>query len=129
MRNLNWDVELNEFHDVTPNKGELLFTNIIATNNPSASRFLVFACHYDSKMMNFRFIGATDSAVPCAMLIYFAKVLQRTLRNVQSVSIVVNLERFLCTYNLFDSMSKYFPACRFKVYILRRRGSIRFLDG
>lgn len=84
MQNLKWNVELDPFHDTTPNKGKLLFTNIIATNNPSASKYLVFACHYDSKLMNFKFIAATDSAVPCAMLIYFAKLLGNLSRPIQS---------------------------------------------
>ena len=47
------------------------FTNIIATLNPTANRRLVLACHYDSKKMK-NFVGATDSAVPCAILLDIA---------------------------------------------------------
>lgn len=49
MKNLGWTVELDSFDDRTPTFGELTFTNIIATLNPNAKRFLVLACHYDSK--------------------------------------------------------------------------------
>jgi glutaminyl-peptide cyclotransferase len=49
MEKLKWNVELDVFTDKTPNMGELTFSNIIATLNPNAERFLVLACHYDSK--------------------------------------------------------------------------------
>lgn len=48
------------------------FANIIASSNPNACRQLVLACHYDSKMMS-NFLGAIDSAVPCAMLLRLAE--------------------------------------------------------
>ena len=50
------------------------FENIITTLDPKAQRRLVLACHYDSKYTrDGNFIGATDSAVPCAMMITLAK--------------------------------------------------------
>lgn len=49
LKKLNWHVELDEFEEQTPNFGVLPFQNIIATLNPHAERFLVLACHYDSK--------------------------------------------------------------------------------
>lgn len=49
LKRLRWQVDLDEFQDETPNFGILTFTNIIATLNPNANRFLVLACHYDSK--------------------------------------------------------------------------------
>lgn len=74
---LGWQVDVDRFQDKTPNMGELTFENIIATLNPSAERFLILACHYDSKYFaNEEFLGATDSAVPCAMLINLAVVLR-----------------------------------------------------
>lgn len=52
------------------------FTNIIATANPNAQKFVVLAAHYDSKKMEGKeFLGATDSAVPCAMIMSIAKSL------------------------------------------------------
>ncbi|ALC45114.1 isoQC, partial [Drosophila busckii] len=81
LRDLDWHVELDKFHDTAPIMGELHFQNIIATLNPEAERYLVLACHYDSKYMpNEEFVGATDSAVPCAMLLNLAKVLQQQLQ-------------------------------------------------
>jgi glutaminyl-peptide cyclotransferase len=54
------------------------FTNIVATLDPAAPRRLVLACHYDSKKLP-NFIGATDSSVPCAMLLDIAIGLQQKL--------------------------------------------------
>ena len=51
MRDLGWDVTENVFSDHTPVFGPLNFKNIIAKLNPNAERFLVLACHYDSKYM------------------------------------------------------------------------------
>lgn len=80
MTDLRWTVDTDRFDDKTPNMGYLTFENIIATLNPNAERFLVLACHYDSKYYeNFEFLGATDSAVPCAMLINLATVLAKYL--------------------------------------------------
>lgn len=49
LKDLKWTTELDEFDDKTPNMGTLTFTNIIAKLNPNAERYLVLACHYDSK--------------------------------------------------------------------------------
>ena len=44
--------------------------------NPDAPRKLVLACHYESKIMEGGiFYAATDSAVPCAMMMNMAHVL------------------------------------------------------
>lgn len=56
--------------------GDKTFSNVIAVNNPQASRRLVLACHYDSKMMD-GFYGTIDSAVPCSIMLNFAKSLRR----------------------------------------------------
>ncbi|KAJ8393015.1 hypothetical protein AAFF_G00069190 [Aldrovandia affinis] len=78
-----WDLEEDRFQSHTP-YGPMTFTNIIATLNPSAKRRLVLACHYDSKYYppqwhGREFLGATDSAVPCAMLLELARVLDQEL--------------------------------------------------
>lgn len=49
LRNLQWKVDVDEFEDRTPIFGKLKFANIIGTFKPQANRFLVLACHYDSK--------------------------------------------------------------------------------
>lgn len=73
---------MDSFTSETP-IGNLPFKNIIATHNPEAKRFLDIACHYDSKYFpgSNRFIGATDSAVPCSMMIQIAHSLKDDLEN------------------------------------------------
>lgn len=65
--------------------GPLPFTNLVATLNSSATRQLVLACHYDSKYYppqwhGRAFQGATDSAVPCAMMLELARALDEELK-------------------------------------------------
>lgn len=79
-----WEVTEDRFTSQTP-YGPLPFTNIIATLNPSAKRRLVLACHYDSKYYQPQwhgreFQGATDSAVPCAMMLELARALDEELK-------------------------------------------------
>lgn len=77
MRDLGWDVEENEFFDRTPiDTVDRKFTNIIARLNPNAERYLVLACHYDSKYIK-GFVGAIDSAVPCAIMMNLAHTLKQ----------------------------------------------------
>jgi len=79
MNDLGWAVETDAFTDNTPH-GAKPFENIIATLNPDTPRRLVLACHYDSKYSeDDSFIGATDSAVPCAMLLHMASTMQNML--------------------------------------------------
>ena len=76
----DWQIEEDAFLDDTP-RGQKTFTNIIATLNPSVKRRLVLACHYDSKYFTqFEFVGATDAAVPCAMLLDLANSLNESLK-------------------------------------------------
>lgn len=77
---MGWFIEEDSFKTVTP-IGTLPFKNIIASHNPEARSFLDIACHYDSKYYpgNNNFVGATDSAVPCAMMVYMAHVLNEEL--------------------------------------------------
>jgi len=76
MATLGWNIETDQFTSNTP-VGRKEFTNVIATLDPKANRRLVLACHYDSKFDSKKqvqtFIGATDSAVPCAMMISLAR--------------------------------------------------------
>lgn len=79
MQQLGWQIQLDQFDDNTP-FGVVNFANVIATHNPNAERYLILACHYDSKhFKEFIFVGAIDSAVPCAMMINVAKTLQQLL--------------------------------------------------
>ncbi|XP_076306431.1 glutaminyl-peptide cyclotransferase-like [Tachypleus tridentatus] len=80
MKALQWDVEVDSFLDATP-LGYKEFANVIATLNPKACQRLVLACHYDSKFStNETLLGATDAAVPCAMIINLARLLDRQLK-------------------------------------------------
>lgn len=55
---MGWSVEVDEFQANTPSFGRLTFKNIVGTLNPAADRFLVLACHYDSKYFaNEVFVG------------------------------------------------------------------------
>lgn len=80
MERYNWDVWTDSFRDTTP-LGEKNFHNIIATLNPHATRRLLIACHYDSKYFPGKngkpkkFHVATDSAVPCTMMLNMAYVM------------------------------------------------------
>ncbi|KAF8969869.1 hypothetical protein BDZ97DRAFT_1725568 [Flammula alnicola] len=78
LKTLNWHVELDEFTDSTP-IGPKRFANVIATKDPTASRRVVLSAHFDSKYFpNFpenQFVGATDSAAPCAMMLDLAETL------------------------------------------------------
>ncbi|CAF3996446.1 unnamed protein product, partial [Rotaria sp. Silwood1] len=62
--------------------GNVEFTNIIATLDSTATRRLVLACHYDSKKLS-NFVGATDSAVPCAVLLDLAISLKKQLNDLK----------------------------------------------
>ncbi|KAF9204031.1 hypothetical protein BGZ49_005770 [Haplosporangium sp. Z 27] len=86
-----WHVEIDRFNDTTP-YGIKTFTNLVFTKNPNAENRLVFAAHFDSKYFpspqypspkggedTLPFIAATDSAVPCAILLDLATSLDRAL--------------------------------------------------
>lgn len=78
-----WDVREDKFVSATP-YGRLPFNNIVATLDPAAKRRLVLACHHDSKYYSPQwqreFHGATDSAVPCAMMLELAQALDEELK-------------------------------------------------
>ncbi|OQV11412.1 Glutaminyl-peptide cyclotransferase [Hypsibius exemplaris] len=78
LRSIGYTIETDSFQDTPPAPhSRRTFTNIIATLDPNAPRRLVLACHFDSKFDNRgEFIGATDSAVPCAMLLDLAATLR-----------------------------------------------------
>lgn len=112
FRKLNWEVELDEFDEDTPLFKNLHFSNIIATLNPKAERFLVLACHYDSKYFpNEEFLGATDSAVPCAMLLNLAHVMSKYFEQIKhktdvSIKLVMfDGEEAFKTWTATDSVS------------------------
>lgn len=90
LEKYGWTVEMDEFVSKTP-IGKKKFTNIIGTLFPEADKRLVLAAHYDSKLMppvnDQYFLGATDSAVPCAMLLDFAKLLSDGSKGVDNKTV------------------------------------------
>lgn len=76
-----WTLEWQNSTSKTPISGgtELPFANLIAKREPpwvkpGQANLLTLVAHYDSKYTPAGFIGATDSAAPCAMLMYVARV-------------------------------------------------------
>uniref|UniRef100_A0A5S6Q069 Glutaminyl-peptide cyclotransferase n=1 Tax=Trichuris muris TaxID=70415 RepID=A0A5S6Q069_TRIMR len=92
MESLGYVVEAKPFTVTTP-VGMKTFTNIIATLNPTAPRRLTLACHYDSKDFRpqFDFVGATDSAVPCALLLDVADSIQQFVCNRSAKDLTLQL--------------------------------------
>ncbi|KAF5373571.1 hypothetical protein D9758_000826 [Tetrapyrgos nigripes] len=82
LKALDWTIEEDGFNDTTP-LGIKEFTNIIATKDPQASRRVILAAHFDSKYFPHppadQFVGATDSAAPCAMMLDLAEALNPLL--------------------------------------------------
>ncbi|KAF1837344.1 hypothetical protein BDW02DRAFT_519254 [Decorospora gaudefroyi] len=76
-----WSIEWQNSTSPTPISGgaEIPFANLIVRREPpwvqpGQSNLLTLVAHYDSKYQPEGFIGATDSAAPCAMLMHVAKV-------------------------------------------------------
>lgn len=99
MKALDWHIDEDSFTDNTP-VGMKRFTNVIATKDPTASRRVVLSAHFDSKYFSTypqnqvcilshlclrtdinisQFVGATDSAAPCAMMLDLAEALNPLL--------------------------------------------------
>jgi len=83
LKALDWHIEEDEFTDETP-IGRKRFVNVIATKDPEAPRKISVAAHYDSKYFppdspEYGFLGATDSAAPCAILLDLAETLNPLL--------------------------------------------------
>ncbi|XP_058051968.1 glutaminyl-peptide cyclotransferase-like protein isoform X2 [Ahaetulla prasina] len=92
----SWQVELDAFEDQTPH-GMVGFANVVATLDPTATWRLVFACHYDSKYFprdrhGRVFVGATDSAVPCSILLELVTALDSRLLKAKEQSLFVLLD-------------------------------------
>lgn len=80
-REMGWHEQVQTFTANTP-RGPLPMANLIFTQNPRAKERIVLAAHYDSKLVALDggpvegvFVGATDSAVPCAMIVELCRAL------------------------------------------------------
>jgi glutaminyl-peptide cyclotransferase len=81
-----WTIEYHNSTSKTPVTGdrEVPFVNLIMTRDPpwtqpgSVGRLNLVA-HYDSKITPEGFVGATDSAAPCAMLLHAVRSIDEAL--------------------------------------------------
>ncbi|CAI6336049.1 unnamed protein product [Periconia digitata] len=81
-----WRIELHNSTSTTPisDGKQVPFVNIIATRDPPNAKVgdvgrLALVAHYDSKLQPEGFIGATDSAAPCAMILHTARSIDKAL--------------------------------------------------
>lgn len=81
-----WTISLQNSTSTTPtSEGENVpFVNLIATRDPPWTSpgevgHLALVAHYDSKLTPEGFIGATDSAAPCAMIMHAARSIDAIL--------------------------------------------------
>ena len=82
----DWDITFQNSSSTTPtsNGVEIPFTNFIASRDPlwasagDTSR-LTLVAHYDSKVEPAGFIGAIDSAAPCAMIMHAVRSIDAAL--------------------------------------------------
>jgi len=82
----NWTITYQNSTSTTPTSSgkQVPFVNLIATRDPpwssegSVGR-LALVAHYDSKLTPEGFIGATDSAAPCAMILHAARSIDQAL--------------------------------------------------
>ncbi|KAI9680393.1 MAG: hypothetical protein M1829_001279 [Trizodia sp. TS-e1964] len=81
-----WELHFQNSSSKTPATGDqqIPFINIIATRDPPWARpghvgRLAVVAHYDSKRMPEGFIGATDSAAPCAIIMHAARSIDKAL--------------------------------------------------
>ncbi|XP_072483883.1 glutaminyl-peptide cyclotransferase-like protein isoform X2 [Notamacropus eugenii] len=89
-----WQVEVDAFSALTP-LGPMAFANVVATLSPEAPRRLTLACHLDSKLFPPGappFLGATDSAVPCALLLELVRALDPQLSHSKDKGASVTLQ-------------------------------------
>ena len=81
-----WTIEFQNSTSTTPATGdkEIPFVNLIFTRDPPWTRpgdvgRLVLVAHYDSKLTPPGFIGATDSAAPCAIIMHATRSVDEAL--------------------------------------------------
>ncbi|KAM5127511.1 LOW QUALITY PROTEIN: glutaminyl-peptide cyclotransferase-like protein [Mantella aurantiaca] len=99
MRSLSagWTVDVDEFDAVTP-RGLSPLGNLVVTLDPLARRRLV-SCHVDSKWFprdrrGRSFVGATDSAVPCALILEAVTTLDSRLLQYKKKGSSLTLQLF-----------------------------------
>lgn len=81
-----WDLSIHNSTSKTPTHGneEVPFRNFVARRHPPWAKegdvgYLTLVAHYDSKVEPAGFIGATDSAAPCAMIMSAVRSIDQAL--------------------------------------------------
>jgi glutaminyl-peptide cyclotransferase len=107
---LGWHFETDRFQSETV-IGKKEFTNLIATANPNAKQRIILSAHYDSKidfMDDWRkvtnFVGATDSAWSCALLLELAASLPRGSDNLTIQMVFFDGEESFLSWSRSDSL-------------------------
>eukprot|EP01080_Neovahlkampfia_damariscottae_P011023 gene11023-3729_t len=129
LKNLNFTITLNTFEQKTP-FGKTNFTNIIADYKQQVGKKkLILSAHYESKYYkDIEFLGATDSACPCGMLLELASFIDKQIqsRNWRNPSVDVQLiffdgEEAMVQFNHNDGLygSKHLASKWEKKEILR----------
>ncbi|KAJ2708359.1 hypothetical protein H4R19_004782 [Coemansia spiralis] len=94
LRQLGYAISWDNFTAATP-AGDVAMANIIATRNPGAARRLVLSAHYESKIMaDGDFVGATDAAVPVALILDVARGLAKRIDQQPSTDVTLQLVFF-----------------------------------
>ncbi|ORX67194.1 hypothetical protein DL89DRAFT_269620 [Linderina pennispora] len=94
LSTLGYAISWDNFTAATP-EGQVKMANIIATKNPAAQRRLVLSAHYESKVIaGGEFIGATDSAVPVALMLDVARGLSDAIDEYDSDDVTLQLVFF-----------------------------------
>ena len=62
LESLGWTVDGNRTFEMPTPRGQMRFTNVVATHDPAAPRRLVLACHYDSIYGRNAFVGQFPAA-------------------------------------------------------------------
>ncbi|KAK3399243.1 kinase-like domain-containing protein [Sordaria brevicollis] len=92
-----WEISWQNSTSTTPLSGskKLPFQNLIfrreppwtKARGPGRAALLTLVAHYDSKISPEGFIGATDSAAPCAVLMHVAREVEKYLKGVYAKGI------------------------------------------
>lgn len=101
LSDLGYAISWDNFTASTP-MGDTKMSNIIATKNPGATKRLILAAHYESKILEGGdFVGATDAAVPVALMLDVAKGLA------QKIDQQPNMEDITLQLVFFDGEEAY----------------------
>ncbi|KAH8675267.1 glutaminyl-peptide cyclotransferase [Xylariales sp. PMI_506] len=92
----DWQVLWQNSTSTTPATGskQIPFSNLIIRKEPpwtkpGQANFLTLVAHYDSKLKPEGFIGATDSAVPCAIMLNTARFLDKYMTQMHNEMIAL----------------------------------------